>query len=53
LPKTKAVFALALLDVDDCEDSALKGFGNPFTPSGNKLLLLEKMTASGAESFGR
>jgi len=39
LPKAKAVFALALLDVDDCD---CRG----------KLPLLEEMTALGTESLG-
>ena len=67
LPKAKAVFALALLDIDDCDcrgndvvadvriskAGSLGGFGNPLTHRGNKLPLLEELTASGAESFGR
>ena len=68
LPKAKAVFALAALDIDDCDcrgkdvvvadvrkskGESLDGFGNPLTPRGNKLPLLEELTASGAESFGR
>ena len=68
VPKAKAVFALPLLDIDDCDcrgkdvveadvrmskAESLEGLGNPFTPSGNKLTLLEELAASGAESFGR
>jgi hypothetical protein len=68
LPKAKAVFALAWLDsgIDDCDcrgkddvadvrmskAGSLDGFGNPLTPRGNTLPLLEELTASGAESFG-
>ena len=68
LPKAKAVFALALFDIDDCDcrgkdvavadvrmskAESLDGFGNPLTPSGSELPLLEELTASGAESFAR
>ena len=67
LPKAKDVFALALLDIDDCDcrgkdvvadvrmskAESLDGFGNPLTPSGSELPLLEELTASGAESFAR
>ena len=68
LPKAKDVFALALLDIDDCDcrgkdvavadvrmskAESLNGFGNPLTPGGNELPLLEELTDSGAESFAR